>query len=66
VQGLQHHREYAMTLQARNENHIGLDRTARRTAVHDPLVSVGSVRNAKSRMDLRTMYPTDREYQQTT
>jgi hypothetical protein len=45
VQALQHHPEYAMTLQARKENHTGPDRnagrtadpTAGRTAVHDPL-----------------------------
>jgi hypothetical protein len=74
VQTLQHHPEYAMTLQARKENHTGPDRTAGRTAdstagrttVHDPSVSAGSVRNAESRMDMRTVYPTDREYQQTT
>jgi hypothetical protein len=82
VQALQHHPEYVMTLQARKENHTGPDRTARRTAdptanrtadptagrtaVHDPSVSVGSVRNTESQMDLRTVYPTDREYQQTT
>jgi hypothetical protein len=74
VQALQHHPEYAMTLQARKENHTGPDRTAGRTAdstagsttVHDPSVSTRSVRNAESRMDLRTVYPTDREYQQTT
>jgi hypothetical protein len=61
VQTLQHHPEYAMTLQARKENHTGSDRTAGRTvdptaghtadltagrsAVHDPSVSAGSVRN---------------------
>jgi hypothetical protein len=74
VQALQHHPEYAMTLQARKENHTGPDRnagrttdpTASRTAIHDPSVSVGSVRNAESRMDLRTVYPMDRESQQTT
>jgi hypothetical protein len=69
VPALQHHHEYAMTLQARKENYIGPDRTARRianpeyvnpiagrtanliascTAVHDPSVSVGSVRNVES------------------
>jgi hypothetical protein len=49
VQVLQHHPEYAMTLQTRKENHTVPDRTARRTAdpitgriaVHDPLVSAG-------------------------
>jgi hypothetical protein len=82
VQALQHHPEYSMTLQARKENHTVPDRTARRTAdpitvrtadptasrtaVHDPSVSAGSMRNAESRMDLRIVYPTDREYQQTT
>jgi hypothetical protein len=53
VQALQHHPEYAMTLQARKENHTGPDRnagrtadpTAGRTAVHDPSVSAGFVRN---------------------
>jgi hypothetical protein len=81
VQALQHHPEYAMTLQARKENHTRPDRTARRTtdptasrtadptagrtAVHDPLVSAGSMRNVESRMDLRTVYPTDQKYQQT-
>jgi hypothetical protein len=46
-----------------------VDRTAGRTAkvtVHDPSVCVGSARNAESRMDLRTVYPTNQEYQQTT
>jgi hypothetical protein len=74
VQALQHHPEYAMTLQARKENHTGSDRTAGRNAdltagriaVHDPSVSAGSVRNTEFRMDLRTVYPTDQEYQQTT
>jgi hypothetical protein len=45
------------------------DRTVGRTvevAVHDPSVCAGSTRNAESRMNLRTMYPTDQEYQQTT
>jgi hypothetical protein len=32
VQALQHHPEYAMTLQARKENHTGPDRNAGRTA----------------------------------
>jgi hypothetical protein len=44
VQALQHYPEYAMTLQARKENHTGPDRnaghtadpTAGRTTVHDP------------------------------
>jgi hypothetical protein len=74
VQALQHHPEYAITLQARKENHTGPDRTVGRntdpttgrTTVHDPSVSTGSVRNVESQMDLRTVYPTDREYQQTT
>jgi hypothetical protein len=74
VQALQYHPEYVMTLQARKENHTGPDRTTGRTAdptvgltaVHDPSVSAGFVRNAESRMDLRIVYPTDREYQQTT
>jgi uncharacterized membrane protein len=74
VQALQHHPEYATTLQARKENHTGLNRiasrtanpTVGRTAVHDPSVSAGSVRNVESRMDLRTVYPTDQKYQQTT
>jgi hypothetical protein len=74
VQALRHHPEYAMTLQARKENHTGPDRNADRTAdpttgrttVHDPSVSAGSVKNAESRMNLRTVYPTDREPQQTT
>jgi hypothetical protein len=73
VQALQHHPEYVMILQARKENHTVSDRTAgrntdptaSRTAVHDPSVSAGFVRNAESRMKLRTVYPTDREYQQT-
>jgi hypothetical protein len=62
-----------MTLQARKENHIGADRTAGHTtdhtfgrtvevAVHDSSVCDGSARNAESRMDLRTAYPTDQEY----
>jgi hypothetical protein len=74
VQALQHHSEYAMTLQDQKENHTGPDCTARctadptagRTAVHDLSVSTGSVRNVESQMDLRTIYPMDREYQQTT
>jgi hypothetical protein len=93
VQALQHHPEYAMTLQARKENHtrsdrtvgrntdptagriadriVGrtADRTAGRTAevaVHDLSVCTGSVINAESRIHLRTVYPTDQEYQQTT
>jgi hypothetical protein len=73
VQALQYHPEYAMTLQARKENHTGPDRTAGRTAdltagrtaVHDPSISAGFVRNVESRMDPRKVYPTDREYQQT-
>jgi hypothetical protein len=56
VQALLHHPEYAMTLQARKENHTGPDRnvdrtvdpTTDRTAVHDPSVSAGSVKNAES------------------
>jgi hypothetical protein len=63
------------------ENHAGEDRTAVRTAegtivctagrtaevaVHDPSICVGSARNVESRMDLRTVYPMDQEYQQTT
>jgi hypothetical protein len=70
-----------MTLQVLIENHTGEDRTivhtaegtachtADRTAevaLHDPSVCTGSTRNAKSRMDLRTVYPMDQEYQQTT
>jgi hypothetical protein len=81
VQALQHHPEYAITLQVRKENHTGPDLTTDRTAdptagrtvgrtaevaVHDPSVCAGSARNAESRMDLRTMYPMDQEYQQTT
>jgi hypothetical protein len=45
------------------------DHTASRTAevaIHDPSVCAGSARNVESRMDLRTAYPTDQEYQQTT
>jgi hypothetical protein len=45
------------------------DRTAGRTAevaVHDPSICDGYMRNANSRIDLRTVYPTDQEYQQTT
>jgi uncharacterized protein (DUF2345 family) len=64
VQALQHHPEYAMTLQARKESHTGpdctagrnadltagrnADLTAGRTAVHDPSVSAGFVRNGES------------------
>jgi hypothetical protein len=33
--------------------------------VQDPSVCARSMRNAKCRMDLRTAYPTDQEYQQT-
>jgi hypothetical protein len=73
VQALQRHPEYAMTLQVRKENHTGEDRTADRiviciaaVVVHDPSVCVGSARNAESRIDLRTMYPTYQTYQQTT
>jgi hypothetical protein len=59
VQALQHHPKYAMTLQARKDNHTRLDHNAGRTAdliagrtaVHDPSVSAGSVRNAECRMD---------------
>jgi hypothetical protein len=31
-------------------------------AVHDPSICVGSARNAESRMNLRTVYPTNQEY----
>jgi hypothetical protein len=63
------------------ENHIGEDHTVVRTAegtaahtvdrtaevaVQDPSICAGSARNVESRMDLRTTYPTDREYQRTT
>jgi hypothetical protein len=44
------------------ENHTSKDRTVVRTAevvVQDSSVYVGSVRNAESRMDLRTLYSTD-------
>jgi hypothetical protein len=43
-----------------------VDRTAGCTAevvVHDPSVCAGSMRNAESRMDLRTVYPINQEYQ---
>jgi hypothetical protein len=68
VQALQYPPEYAMTLQVLMENHIVVltaDRTTGRTAevvVQDLSVCVVYV----TRMDLRTMYPTDQEYQQTT
>jgi hypothetical protein len=42
------------------------DCTADRTvevAVQDPSVCAGSARNAECRMDMRTVYPTDQEYQ---
>jgi hypothetical protein len=42
------------------------DRTADRTievVVHDPSICAGFARNAESRMNMRTTYPTDREYQ---
>jgi hypothetical protein len=45
------------------------DHTAGRTAevaVHELSVCAGSARNVECRMDLRTVYPTDQEYQQTT
>jgi hypothetical protein len=73
MQALQYPPEYAMTLQVLMENHTGEDRTANRTighnaevVVHDPSICVGSARNVESRMDLRTVYPTDQKYQQTT
>jgi hypothetical protein len=46
-----------------------VDRTTDRTAevvVQDSSVCIGSARNVECRMDLRTAYPTDQEYQQTT
>jgi hypothetical protein len=46
-----------------------VDRTANCTVevvVHNPSVCIGSARIAESRMDLRTAYPTDKEYQQIT
>jgi hypothetical protein len=81
VQALHHPSEYAMTLQILMENHTGEDRTAVRTAartadrtagrtvevaVQDPSVCTRSARNAEYQMDLRTAYPMDQEYQQTT
>jgi hypothetical protein len=54
----------AKGIAARTADHI-VGCTAE-VAVQDPSVCVGSARNAKSRMNLRTTYPTDREYQQTT
>jgi hypothetical protein len=70
-----------MTLQVLIKNHTSEDRTVVHTAegtvghtadrtaevaLQDPSVCTGFARNAESRMDLRTAYPTDQEYQQTT
>jgi hypothetical protein len=61
-----------MTLQVLMQNYTVEDHTAVCTAdriaevdVQDPSVCARSMRNAKCRMDLRTAYPTDQEYQQT-
>jgi hypothetical protein len=78
VQALQHPPEYAMTLQVLMENHTVEDRTAVRiakgiaarttdrtteVAVQDSSVCARSARSAKCRIDMRTVYPTDQEYQ---